>query len=52
MSLQNQNRAKDEEQRMAGYKRIFPGANESRCLCSNVWGVHKGMLFFKFKMFL
>lgn len=34
---------------MAGYKRIFPGANQSRCLCSNVWGVHKEMLLFKFK---
>ena len=35
MSLENQNRAKDGEQKMAGYKRIFPGANQGRCLCSN-----------------
>lgn len=35
MSLENQNRAKDEKQKMAGYKRIFPGANQGRCLCSN-----------------
>lgn len=56
MSLQNKNniplRVMSKWSLAMKYKRIFPGANQDTSLCSNLSGMSKGMLPFKFKMFI